>query len=340
MFNGGEPLVTVCIANFNGEHLLGDCIESVLSQQGSWDIEIIVHDDASTDGSLEVLSRYRDVNVIRSDRNVGFCVANNRMVEAARGKYILLLNNDAELWPDAISALIAASNSLDPSILSLPQYDWESRRLVDRGCLLDPFHVPVPNTDPSREQVGYVIGACLWLRRQDWLCLGGFPEWMGSIGEDLYLCIRARLEGFNISVPARSGYLHRQGASFGGNRATQSGLSTNLHRRYLSERNRAAVVAICTPGLLGAPLMVVHLCVLAIEGFLLCILNRSLKPWTGIYGASIQWLYENRRLLMRVRKDVQRRRRVSVFGYVRGTYTWQVRKLSMFFRYGLPKLKS
>lgn len=334
-----DPLVSVCIANFNGENLLGDCLGSVLNQQGGWRTEIIVHDDASTDRSLEILARYPDVKIIGSGRNVGFCKANNRMAEVARGKYILLLNNDAQLWPDAITTLIERSESLELSVLSLPQYDWETKGLVDRGCFLDLFSVPIPNTEPSREQVGYVIGACMWLRRNDWLRLGGFPDWMESIGEDLYLCARARLEGFSIIVPDRSGYLHRQGASFGGNRATLSKLSSNRRRRYLSERNRTAVVATCTPGLLAVPFMALHLCTLVVEGLLLSALSGSWMPWRGIYWASIRWIYENRKLLFRARGDVQSRRSIGALSYIRTTYVWQIRKLKMLFDYGLPKVK-
>ena len=100
-----NPIVSVCVANFNGEHLLSDCIDSVLAQECDAAIEILVHDDASTDGSVALLrTRYPQVHVLASNDNVGFCVGNNRMVERARGEYILLRNNDAALAPDADSS--------------------------------------------------------------------------------------------------------------------------------------------------------------------------------------------------------------------------------------------
>src|SRR5699024_5347529 len=145
------------------------------------------------------------------------------------------------------STLLEHSHRPGPArILSLPQYDWKTESLVDRGCLLDPLHFPLPNHDPHLKQVAYVIGACLWIRRSDWLRLGGFPEWMGSIGEDLFLCAHARVQGMRVEVARNSGYRHRQGASFGGNRASVAGLSTSYRRRHLSERNRAAVLLTCT----------------------------------------------------------------------------------------------
>ena len=142
-----HPLISVCIANYNGEAILADCIESVLAQAEAASIEIIIHDDASTDASVDLIRRnYPQVQLIASDKNVGFCVANNRMVAAGSGEFILLLNNDAALFPDALATLAAAAKRPGTDgILTLPQYDWESGRLVDRGCLLDPFLNAVPN---------------------------------------------------------------------------------------------------------------------------------------------------------------------------------------------------
>ena len=234
-----NPIVSVCVANFNGEHLLSDCIDSVLAQEGHVAIEILVHDDASTDGSVALLrTRYPQVHVLASNDNVGFCVGNNRMVERARGEYILLLNNDAALAPDAVSSLLHEAAGIGgPAILTLPQYDWESGELVDRGCMLDPFCNPIPNLDPDRNDVAYVIGACLWCPREAWHTLGGFPEWMESVAEDLYLCGLARLHGLPVRALRNSRYRHRQGATFGGNRAA-NGLQTSTRRRSLSERNK------------------------------------------------------------------------------------------------------
>ncbi|EQD70869.1 glycosyl transferase family protein, partial [mine drainage metagenome] len=146
------PRISVCIANYNGEGVLGDCLDSVLAQTVDTPAEIIVHDDASTDASLQLLrERYPQVALIASNANVGFCVANNRMVAQAQGEFVLLLNNDAALAPDALATLLREAGQQQPrGILALPQYDWASGALVDRGCLLDPFYNPVPNTDPQR----------------------------------------------------------------------------------------------------------------------------------------------------------------------------------------------
>jgi len=112
--------ISVCIANYNGAAMLHDCIDSVLAQRVDAAVEIIVHDDASTDASLELLrTGYPQVRVLASEQNVGFCIANNRMAEVAAGDYLLLLNNDAALAPDALATLLASSSGL-PARASSP----------------------------------------------------------------------------------------------------------------------------------------------------------------------------------------------------------------------------
>lgn len=146
------PVCSICIANYNGMGTLGAAIDSVLAQVDSVPFEIIVHDDASTDESVEfVRKHYPDIRLIVSSENVGFCRSNNRMADKSNGEYILLLNNDAELFPDALATLYAYSReSGTDGILGLPQYQTDTRERLDYGYLLDPFLNTVPNLDPTR----------------------------------------------------------------------------------------------------------------------------------------------------------------------------------------------
>ncbi|MDR7097746.1 GT2 family glycosyltransferase [Lysobacter niabensis] len=332
--------MSVCIANYNGENLLSECIDSVLAQQGDATIEIIVHDDASSDGSLHLLqARYSQVTVIRSDRNVGFCIANNRMADMASGQYLLLLNNDAALLPDAVATLLAAAGAQQPAgILTLPQYDWETGQLVDRGCLLDPFYTPVPNRDPLRRDVAYVIGACLWIPRALWRNLDGFPTWLGSIAEDMYLGCAARLRGYPVQAIPASGYRHRQGASFGGNRIDDGRLDSSYRRRYLSERNRLAVLAICTPTWLAWPWLTLHTIALTVEGLLLSLLKATPRIWREIYWAALHDAVRRRRELLDHRSALQSKRTIGLGTYMSGS-TAMPRKLVLLFRHGLPGIR-
>ncbi len=335
-----QPRISVCIANYNGAAVLNDCLDSVLAQTVDADVEIIVHDDASTDSSLQLLhTHYPRAAVITSDTNVGFCIANNRMVAQARGEFVLLLNNDTALSADALETLLRAAERQQPQgILSVPQFDWESGASVDRGCLLDPFYNPVPNHNPQRRNVAMVIGACLWVPRALWHELGGFPEWFESIGEDLYLCCRARLAGYPVQVPAAGSYRHRQGASFGGNRAGVTGLETTYRRRRLSERNKTFTLFICTPGALLWLLLPMHLLTLTLEGFALSLLRRDARLWREVYANVWVTLWTQRRTLHNQRLCVQASRCPTAQSYLH-VFTLLPRKLVMLLRYGLPRVR-
>lgn len=335
-----RPLISVCIANYNGVGVLEDCIASVLSQDAGVPIEIIVHDDASSDGSVDwIRSRYPGVELLASGQNVGFCIANNRMVAHARGEYVLLLNNDAALFRDAIAVLLADAGGMPvPGVLSLPQFDWETGDLVDRGCLLDPFYNPVPNLDPGRADVAMVIGACLFLPRERWQALGGFPETFGSLAEDVFLCCAARLHGLPVHVASRSGYRHRQGASFGGNRVDGGKLRSTYRRRALSERNKIAVLCICTPGIVVVPLLLLHVALLLGEGLVLALLKRDLRAWREIYANAVLQTVRQRAFLRAERRRVQRGRAIALREYLR-PFVLLPRKLVMLVRHGVPSLR-
>lgn len=339
------PQISILIANYNGARIVCDCIDSILNQRGDIPFEIIVHDDASTDESLTLLRTCYGhftsprIEIVESRENVGFCIANNRMAAMARGEYLLFLNNDAALAPDALETLLAAAHQQTPQgILTLPQIDWESGTLVDRGCLLDPFYNPVPNLDPEREDVGMVIGACLWIPRALWEKLGGFPAWFGSLAEDMFLCCHARIAGHPVQVTRTSHYRHRQGASFGGNRVQAQRLSSTYRRRQLSERNKTFVMLLCSPPLRLCLTLPIHLALLGLEGVLLAILKRDMRLWREIYVNVFTSLFQNVAVLRKERARIQKNRRISARDYGKG-FCWVPRKLQMFIRYGIPDLR-
>jgi len=334
------PIVSVCIANYNGAGMISGCIESVLGQDFDFPVEILVHDDASTDNSADVVARdYPGVRLIRSDSNVGFCVANNRMVAMAKGAYILLLNNDAELYLDALRVLHDQAKKIDgPAILSLPQYDFVTGELIDRGCLLDPFFNPVPNVAPGRSDVAMVIGACLWIPGELWKQLGGFPDWFGSIGEDMYLCCRARLAGNSVRVLSDSGYLHRQGRTFGGNRVSEGRLKTTFRRRSLSERNKTFVMLISSPLpqlLLAFPL---HFLLILLEGLIVSTFKWDIAVWKAIYAPIFPALWRERKRIFVLRGDIHRARVIGSMDWL-AAFVVLPYKMVMFIRHGFPEIK-
>lgn len=332
-------LISVCIANYNGMDVIDECLQSVMAQQGNVAVEILVHDDASTDESLaHIKKRYPQVVLIESVENVGFCIANNRMAERARGQFILLLNNDAVLFQNALQALLAEAQRLTrPAILSLPQFDATSGQLVDRGCLLDPFFNPVPNLDPKRSDVAMVIGACLWLPKDLWNELEGFPEWFGSIAEDMYLCCRARLAGYAVRALATSGYRHWQGKSFGGNRVMDKRLVTTFRRRALSERNKSFVMIATCPGIMLGIVLPLHLIQLLAEGIILSLVKRQWRLFQTIYWGCLKALWQERVNLSHLRRDIQAKRQIRIRMFY-SVFQLFPHKLSMLLRHGWPQV--
>jgi GT2 family glycosyltransferase len=335
-----RPVCSICIANYNGREYLDRCIQSVQEQDCPFPIEIIIHDDASTDGSPEyVLENYPNVILIASKSNVGFCVSNNRMVARARGEYILLLNNDAELFPDALRTLHAeAVSQREGAILGLPQYEAPSGNLLDFGLLFDPFLNPVPNLDPNRREVGMVTGACLWVPKKLWEEFEGFPEWFQSLAEDMNLCCRARLRGYPVRVIPRSGFRHWVGSSLGGGKVIESHLSTTAKRRALSERNKSYVMAVCYPTPFFELLFSIHVLLLLFEGVVISAVKAQPDLLHSIYLPCLRSLWMNRHLLRRVRRRVQSSRRIRVRHFF-SVFLATSHKLRMVQRYGLPEIR-
>lgn len=331
--------VSVCIANYNGIDLIDACIASVRAQTGDFTFEIIVHDDASTDGSAAHIRRlHPDVRFLESSKNAGFCISNNRMAAVAQGEYLLLLNNDATLLPDALATLRAeASRSARPVVLTLPQYDSVSGECLDIGSLLDPFFNTVPNHDPKLGEVAMVAGACLWIPRGLWREAGGFPEWFGSIAEDLYLCCRLRLAGHPVRALGASGYRHRVGHSLGGGKIRDSRLASTFRRRALSERNKTCVMAMTCPAPVVLALLPLHWLLLLIEGAMLAALKMKLAYLSEIYLPVFIAMARNRQLLLRARRDIMAARRIGTMRFF-SVFTPVPYKLRMLLKYGLPHL--
>ncbi|WP_164931953.1 glycosyltransferase [Janthinobacterium sp. 17J80-10] len=333
------PVVSVCVANYNGMAYIDACLRSVLEQDVSFSIEIIVHDDASTDGSVaHIRTHYPQVVVIESSANVGFCVANNRMAEKAKGQYLLLLNNDAELFSDAIGILFQEAQSCaQPSVLGLPQYDATTGMLIDRGSLFDPFLNPFPNLDPQRSDVGMIIGACFWIPRSLWISLGGFPEWFGSMAEDMYLSSLARLQGYPVRALTNSGFRHWVGASFGGGKVRGNKLVTSAKRRALSERNKTYVMALTYPPPLLYAILPLHFTLLMFEGVLLALIKMETKILKDIYLNCFIQLWRERARLRQLRRQIQTGRAIGIRDFLK-THTLIPHKLRMLIRHGMPKV--
>lgn len=105
MRESDSSLISVVILNWNGGRLVEECLMS-LQTQSYRPLEMIVVDNASTDGSADLIKmRFPDVKLIVNDRNLGFGGGNNLGIHVSQGRYIMILNNDARLDPPCIEEL-------------------------------------------------------------------------------------------------------------------------------------------------------------------------------------------------------------------------------------------
>lgn len=330
-------VVSVCVANYNGERVLRQCLQSLRDQHFDLPFEVLVYDDASPDGSGAIVAdEFPEFTLIQGESNVGFCAANNIMVARASGDFILLLNNDAWLEADALGTLHAASSRWPDPVLTLPQRDAVDGQLLDCGMGMDVLTTPIPLYEIAEREVATVMGACLWISRAGWERCGGFPEWFESIAEDMYLCLYARLLGQPVVALAGSGYFHHVGHSFGGGKITAQGLATTRRRRALSERNRLFVLALFYPSL-GLLLLPVQCILLLFEGLVLAGWRRDWSLFRDIYGNALAALWRRRDFLWRQRQAVQARRAISMPAFF-SVFNWLPHKLTVLLRHGVPQL--
>lgn len=184
--------VSVVIVNYNTKALLADCLDSIREKAQAARREVLVVDNASSDGSREYIrERYPEVRLVESGENLGFGRANNLGAAEARGKYLFFLNSDTVLLNDAIELFFdyAEAHSgealgalgcllLKPSLRranSFGAFPSPGRRLLERWRLVFFLKDPERRTqEGSAFDVDFVTGADLFLPRALFLEAGGF----------------------------------------------------------------------------------------------------------------------------------------------------------------------
>jgi len=102
-----EVIISIIIANYNARDLLKDCLESIYKNPPQVSFEIYVIDDASKDGSYDMVGgNFPQVHLFRNEKNLNYAESNNRMIEKASGKYLYLLNNDTLMLPGALDKMV------------------------------------------------------------------------------------------------------------------------------------------------------------------------------------------------------------------------------------------
>jgi GT2 family glycosyltransferase len=239
------PSVSVIVVNWNRHDLLRACLLS-LRQQTFRDFEVIVVDNGSTDGSLALLREapFEHIRTIENGLNRGFCAANNQGIQAAQGRFIGLLNNDAEAEPRWLEQLLAAVESdSEVGMAASKILTWENRRVIDKtGHLIYPDgqNRGRGTGEPDRgqydrlEETAWPDGCAALYRRSMLTEIGGFDEDFFAYADDAELGLRGRIAGWRcLYVPTAIVY-HHTGSTLG---------RYSAERLFLIERNRLWLAA-------------------------------------------------------------------------------------------------
>lgn len=226
--------VSVIIVNWNTRELLRSCLESVIAQSGDMAAEIIVVDNASDDGSVEMIrSEFADVRLIVNDRNRGFAAANNQGIVASSGRYILLLNSDTIVLDGAIEKAVRAMPD-DAGVLGIRVLNQDGTvqptcfmypspanmvlsstylyKLFPRSRLFGRERMTWWSRDNTR-QVDVVTGCFMLVRRQAIDEVGLLDEQFFMYGEETDWCYRFRQAGWKVLFAPAGEIIHYGGAS-------------------------------------------------------------------------------------------------------------------------------
>ena len=239
--------LSIVIVSWNVRDLLRRCLQSVVTEArpspddgvfciGDWEVEILLVDNASTDGSSEMVrDEFPQIQLIANDENRGFTAANNQGLALSQGRHLLLLNPDTEIVGDALETMIdyAQANgevgALGPRLLNtdgspqssrrrFPTYStaliestvvqewWDDNHILSRYYMAD-------TPEDAIQTVDWVVGACLLVRRQAYEQVGGLDEGFFMYSEELDWCRRIKNAGWEIVYLPTATIIHHEGRS-------------------------------------------------------------------------------------------------------------------------------
>ena len=138
--------LSIIIVNYNTKKDLGTCLDSIDKTKGGLDLQIIVVDNRSMDASVAMIEqKYRHVELIANEENLGFAAANNQGIRRAKGRYILLLNPDTIVYENTLQQCISVHG--DSSGSRMPRHKDADR---ERNGLSERQHLPVRDQDPGK----------------------------------------------------------------------------------------------------------------------------------------------------------------------------------------------
>lgn len=228
--------LSIVIVNWNSKDYLQKCLATIFSTIHDIEFEVLVIDNASFDGSDEVVTgNYPKVRYVQSKENIGFAKANNQAFLASTGRNILFLNPDTELEPGAVNALYDQLESLvcagmvgakllntDRSIQTtcIRTYPTILNQLLDSNALRNYFPrsglwgmTPLFSGNEAPGEVDAISGACIMTKRSVFETVGMFSDDYFMYSEDIDLCHKVREAGYGIYYVPAAVVVHHGGGS-------------------------------------------------------------------------------------------------------------------------------
>jgi N-acetylglucosaminyl-diphospho-decaprenol L-rhamnosyltransferase len=250
--------LAVVVVNYNaGEHL-ARCVTSVVEASGGLALDLLVVDNASSDGSARVAAeRTPQVRLIDNPTNRGLSAAWNQGARAVDAPWILFLNPDAEIWQGDLSAFVKAGEGRPDVALFGPVIRNPDGTIYESGrafpgvlqalghAFLGPFAPGNRFTRAYRQtswdrsterEVDWVSGAAMLIRRSAFEQVGAFDEGFWLYGEELDLCARLRDGGWKVLATPEFEVLHEGGVSTGRARRIHLMHSESIYRYYRKHR--------------------------------------------------------------------------------------------------------
>src|SRR3954464_3739822 len=241
------PRLSIIIVTFNSAAHVEACLRSVIEHPPHTDHEIVVVDNASSDGTAAAIrARWSGVRVIDAGANLGFARANNVGIQHSFGSLILLLNPDTVNTPGAIDSLVAVlDRRADAAIVGPRLVDGDGRAELSFGRMMSPvaelrqkwlvrgskhpgpIAMYVESMTRRAREVDWVSGACLLVRRADAEDVGLMDERYFMYAEDVDFCAAVRARGRRVLFAPVSEVVHLRGQS----RATVSAAAARAYPR-------------------------------------------------------------------------------------------------------------
>jgi GT2 family glycosyltransferase len=240
MTDSARPDLSVIVVNYNTRQLLADCLDSLLAADAPpGGLEIVVVDNASTDGSTEMVwADYPAVKLLANQENQGFAVANNQGTAVAQAPYLLFLNSDTRIEPRALVEplaylqanpqvgaitvrLLYPSGERDPDNHRGFPTPWNAlchfsglSRLFPNSARFNGYFQSFADFEQTHT-VPVIAGSFMMMPRLLFDRLGGWDESYFFYGEDIDFCYRIDQAGYEIVYYPHVTVLHYKGASSG-----------------------------------------------------------------------------------------------------------------------------